>query len=66
MCRPEDLVIYKIVSDRSKDREDVRAIIHQQGSRLDRRYITQAVRALSRALDQPDLLAFLSACFRKK
>ena len=66
VCRPEDLVIYKNGTDRSKDREDVRAIIHQQGSRLDRRYITQAVRALARALDQPDLLTFLNSCFQKK
>ncbi len=66
VCRPEDLVIHKIISDRSKDREDVRAIIRQQGSRLDRPYLTQAVRKLSRALDQPDLLTFLRACFRKK
>ena len=64
VCRPEDLIIQKIISERPKDREDVRAIVRHQGRRLDRRYLTQTVRALSRALDQPELLTFLSACFR--
>ena len=65
VCRPEDLIIHKIVSDRSKDREDVRAIVRHQGSRLDRRYLNQAIRDLSRALDQPELLIFLNECFRQ-
>ena len=64
VCRPEDLIIHKIISERPKDREDVRAIVRQQGPRLDRRYLNQAVRALSNALDQPELLTFLTACFR--
>lgn len=64
VCRPEDLMIHKIISERPQDREDVRAIVRQQGSRLDRRYLDQAVRALSRALDQPELVAFLHGCFR--
>lgn len=65
VCRPEDLIIHKIVSDRPKDREDVRAIIRLQGPRLDRRYLTQIVREWSTALDQPELLTFLNACFRR-
>lgn len=65
VCRPEDLIIYKIVSERPKDREDVRAIVRHQGPRLDRRYLTQNVRSLSQALDQPELLTFLNACFRR-
>lgn len=63
VCRPEDLVIHKIVSERPKDREDVRAIVRHQGARLDRRYLTESVRALSRALDQPELITFLTDCF---
>ena len=64
VCRPEDLIIQKIVSERLKDREDVRAIVRHQGARLDRPYLTRTVRRLSQALDQPELLAFLNACFR--
>ena len=65
VCRPEDLIIHKITFDRPKDREDVRAIVRHQGSRLDRRYLNQVIRNLSRALDQPELLAFLNACFQQ-
>ena len=65
VCRPEDLIIHKIISDRPKDHEDVRAIVRHQGARLDRRYLTQTVRRLATALDQPELLTFLSACFRQ-
>ena len=65
ICRPEDLIVHKVIADRPKDREDVRAIVRRQGRRLDRRYLTQTVRALSRALDQPERLTFLNACFRQ-
>ena len=65
VCRPEDLIIHKIVSDRPKDREDVRAIVRHQGRRLDRRYLAQTVGQLSRALDQPELRTFLKTCFRQ-
>ena len=65
VCRPEDLIIHKIISERPKDYEDVRGIVRHQGQRLDRRYLTQTVRSLSKALDQPDLPAFLNACFRQ-
>ena len=66
VCRPEDLIIHKIVSERPKDREDVRAIIHHQGPRLDRRALTRTVSALARALHRPELSTFLTACFRQR
>jgi predicted nucleotidyltransferase len=65
VCTPEDLILHKIVSERSKDQEDVRAIVRQQAHRLDRGYLSGAVRELARALDRPDLLTFLTACFRE-
>ena len=65
VCRPEDLILHKIISERPKDREDVRAVVHRQGSRLDRRYLTQTLRTLAKALDQPELLTFLKTCFRQ-
>ena len=64
VCRPEDLIIHKIISSRPKDREDVRHIVRHQGAQLDRRDLTKAVRSLSRVLDQPDPLSFLNSCFR--
>ena len=66
VCRPEDLVIHKMVADRPKDREDVRAIVRLHGSRLDRKYLSGVMRQIAHALDRPDLLAFLSACFRRQ
>ena len=66
VCRPEDLIIHKIISDRPKDREDVQAVVRRQAGRLDRAYLTRIVQALARALDRPDLLAFLDACFRRR
>ena len=65
VCRPEDLVIHKIISERPKDREDVQAIIRVQGPRLDQAYLISAVRDLAKALTQPELLTFLKACLRK-
>ncbi|MDP3723544.1 MAG: hypothetical protein Q8R91_08620 [Candidatus Omnitrophota bacterium] len=63
VCRPEDLIIHKIISNRTKDRDDVQAVIRHQGPRLDRRYLTKMVGQLSKTLDQPELLAFLNSCF---
>lgn len=56
VCRAEDLIIHKLVSDRPKDREDVRGIVRQQASRLDRAYLRQTAREFARDLDRPDLL----------
>ena len=66
ICRPEDLIIHKIISERPKDREDVRAIVRHQGSRLDRRYLNQEIGRLAKALDQPELLVFLNECFHHR
>ena len=66
VCRPEDLIIHKIISNRPKDRHDVEAVIRYQGPRLDRRYLTKMVGELSKALDQPELLTFLNSCFQSK
>ena len=66
VCRPEDLIIHKIISDRPKDREDVRAIVRHHGSRLDRKYLDGMVRQFARALGRPDLPVFLHACFRRQ
>ena len=43
VCRPEDLIIHKIISNRPKDRGDVQAIIRHQGPRLDRRSLLHPV-----------------------
>ncbi|MBI4597311.1 MAG: nucleotidyltransferase [Candidatus Omnitrophica bacterium] len=65
VCRPEDLVIHKVLSARPKDQEDVRAIIHQQRARLDRPYVNRIVGELAKALDRPEMVEFLARCFRE-
>jgi len=64
VCRPDDLIIHKILSERLKDREDVRAIVRHQLTRLDRRYLTRTLRAIERALGRSDLVSLLNTYFR--
>lgn len=65
VCRPDDLIIYKILSERSKDREDVRAIVRHQRTRLDRRYLTRTLRAIERTLGRSDLVPLLATYLRQ-
>ena len=65
VCSPEDLIIHKIVSDRLRDRDDVRGVIESSGGRLDRRYLDPIVKNLAKALAKPDLLRFYQSCFRR-
>ena len=52
----EDLILYKISSERKRDQEDVEGVIAAQGGRLDRPYLDAQVRALSELLEDPDIL----------
>jgi len=65
VCRPEDLVLHKLVSERPRDRDDVRGVIQQQGSRLDRAYLDPRVAALAHELDRPDIQAWYEQCLRE-
>jgi hypothetical protein len=65
VCRPDDLIIHKILAGRPKDREDVRAIVRHQLTRLDRRYLTNTLRAIERSLGRSDLVSGLHACLRQ-
>lgn len=63
VCSPEDLIIHKIVSDRLRDREDVRGIISSARGKLDRRYLDPMVKELAKELAKPELLKFYRGCF---
>ena len=39
VCTPEDLIVYKMLSTRMKDRADVESVIQKQGEALDKTYI---------------------------
>lgn len=62
ICSPEDLIIYKIVSDRPRDREDVAGIIRTQMAKLDRHYLDPLVEGLATDMGRPDLLDFYRRC----
>jgi len=55
VCSPEDLIIHKIISERSQDQQDVRGIINRIGARLDRRYLDPIVRGLAGDLERPEI-----------
>jgi hypothetical protein len=65
VCSPEDLVIHKIISERPKDREDVRGIIYKQGSKLDRPYLDPLIKQLAEELLQEDILTFYNECLSR-
>jgi predicted nucleotidyltransferase len=52
---PEDLIITKIVSERQRDADDVRAILSRQRSRLDFTYLDPRISKLSGVLERPEI-----------
>lgn len=56
LARPEDLIIYKLVSTRPRDHEDAAGVVRRQGDALDDRYILQWLELLERALDDSTLV----------
>ena len=52
-CTAEDLVLHKIVSSRSKDREDVTALLRMRRDSLDREYLDSRVRELAEVVGDP-------------
>lgn len=52
VCRPEDLLLYKIVSDRGRDREDVAAILVRRLSELDLAYVEGELHKLAAIFEE--------------
>ena len=50
VCSPEDTIIYKMISTRLRDHEDVRGIIRRQGDTLDDAYVLDWLRQFEQAL----------------
>jgi len=63
-CTAEDLVAHKIISPRTRDREDVKGILRVQRDRLDRAYLDKLVRDLADGLEQPEIGAFYQECWK--
>jgi hypothetical protein len=54
-CSAEDLILLKIISERPKDREDVRGILRVQQNDLDFKYLEPRIDELSDLLDRPQI-----------
>jgi len=52
----EDLILYKIVSERPRDREDVEGIVRRQAGRIDLEYLRPRIITLSLGLQRPNLV----------
>ena len=65
VCRPEDLIIHKLVSERPKDHEDVRGILRCQAKGLDRSYLNARVTELAHALDRPEIQSWYQQCLQE-
>lgn len=57
LCTPEDLIIYKMLSTRPRDLEDVKGIVRRQGAALDLPYLLKWFRDFEMALDDSTLVA---------
>jgi len=57
ICSPEDLIIYKLISTRLRDHEDVKGVIRRQGDTLDDDYVLNWLQQFEQALDDSTLVA---------
>lgn len=57
VCSAEDLLIYKLISTRSRDYEDAVSIARRQGDALDDEYVECWLRQFEQALNDSTLLA---------
>ena len=66
ICSPEDLIIHKIISERPRDREDVKGIIQAMGNELDRQFLDRIIQGLAMDLERPDILSFYNSCWASR
>ena len=63
VCRPEDLILHKIVSERPQDLQDVRGIIQRHRGDLDKGYLDPRVRELASLIERPEMVELYLSCF---
>ena len=56
VCTPEDLIIYKIISTRSRDHDDLTGILRRQRGKLDDDYVTSWLHQFEQAFDDSTLI----------
>jgi hypothetical protein len=57
VCTPEDLIIYKMISTRPRDQEDVQGIVRRQQQKLDDTYILDWLQQFEQAFDDSTLVS---------
>ncbi len=63
VCRVSDLIVHKILSERPRDREDVRFLITRYADSLDRSVLDTHVESLARELSRSAILDFYRSCW---
>jgi len=56
VCTAEDLIIYKVISERAKDWSDIEGILLRQGAKLDQDYIIGWLEQFAQALERPEIV----------
>lgn len=56
VCSPEDLILYKIVSPRARDHEDIETVFRHRNAELDFSYLDPRVKELAEALADRSML----------
>lgn len=64
-CAPEDLILYKVLSRRPRDREDIRQVLRHQKAKLDFEYLEPRIKGLAELTERPEILDFWNAVKRE-
>lgn len=64
-CSAEDLIVYKAVAARPRDREDIRTVVIRQAQRLDIDRVRRWLRVFAELKEDPDLARPIEDALRK-
>ncbi|MBI3930231.1 MAG: nucleotidyltransferase [Armatimonadetes bacterium] len=64
VCRPEDLIVYKLLSTRPRDHADAETVIQRQGDGLDCEHIRHWLRLFEQALNDSTLISTFDRLYR--
>lgn len=65
VAQPEDLVVYKAVAWRDRDKSDIERLIVAHGEKIDLKRVRSLVRDFARALDEPERIPEFEALLHR-
>lgn len=65
VARPEDLIIYKAIAGRERDRSDIERLLELHEDEMDLERVKKTVGELSEALERPEVMADLDSLIRR-